>query len=474
MEWLQKIYILILNPFCGLSESISPGIRKAAVYIICFLLYATCYCWYSIIGMGTQLTLLSRMLESIVLIIILIFLGLEKPLKPVKWNKPFIYCWFALGMLILIMGFFNEQNTGYWMTGPVIALGLPCFYMVYGKREKYELIFDAICKSAMIISIIYFFVCLYGEYISDNIWDATGRYNGLTIDANKIGELCLASFCVIVYYMLVGKQKIWKIISVISLGIIVGQTYLTQSRTTILAMLFITAFYLIIAFKDAIVERDAGRLARRIGMLVIPVIIAAAAVNAINFVHENYVAEAQAAQEPASEEAASTETETVATSTAAAGAAEETRAEYRDLVPEKGADLNSFSSGRLFIWQTYADGFNFIGNPSDAETPISPLIKQRTAHNSLVEITYRSGYITGAVYLIIVILTGIYILKVMFRSNRKNTDNDYFMAIISIGYLIFTSLMSSFNPLTAIIFLLYALGLPVILEKKEKIRSEDG
>ena len=146
----------------------------------------------------------------------------------------------------------------------------------------------------MIISIIYFFVCLYGEYISDNIWDATGRYNGLTIDANKIGELCLASFCVIVYYMLVGKQKIWKIISVISLGIIVGQTYLTQSRTTILAMLFITAFYLIIAFKDAIVERDAGRLARRIGMLVIPVIIAAAAVNAINFVHENYVAEAQA------------------------------------------------------------------------------------------------------------------------------------------------------------------------------------
>ena len=91
-----------------------------------------------------------------------------------------------------------------------------------------------------------------------------------------------------------------------------------------------------------------------------------------------------------------------------------------------------------------------------------------------MEITYRSGYITGAVYLIIVILTGIYILKVMFRSNRKNTDNDYFMAIISIGYLIFTSLMSSFNPLTAIIFLLYALGLPVILEKKEKIRSEDG
>ena len=95
------------------------------------------------------------------------------------------------------------------------------------------------------------------------------------------------------------------------------------------------------------------------------------------------------------------------------------------------------------------------------------MIKQRTAHNSLVEITYRSGYITGAVYLILIIMTGIYILKVMIRNNRKNSDGDYFMAIASIGYLIFTSLMSSFNPLTAIIFLLYALGFPVLLDRKD-------
>ena len=72
---------------------------------------------------------------------------------------------------------------------------------------------------------------------------------GLTIDANKIGELCLASFCVIIYYMLVGKQKAWRILSMVSMGAIIGQTYLTQSRTTILAMAFIAGFYLIISVK---------------------------------------------------------------------------------------------------------------------------------------------------------------------------------------------------------------------------------
>ena len=122
MEWLQKVYILILNPFCSLSEKIDNRIRKALMFFICFLLYSTCYIWYSIIGTGTPLTLLSRMLQSILLIMILILLGLEKPMQVVKWNKAVIYTWFALGMLIFIMGFFTEQNTGYWMTGPVIAV----------------------------------------------------------------------------------------------------------------------------------------------------------------------------------------------------------------------------------------------------------------------------------------------------------------------------------------------------------------
>ena len=108
----SEILYFNTKSICNLSGKISPGVKKTCIYIICFLLYGTCYCWYSIIGMGTQLTLLSRMLESIFLIIVLIFLGLEKPLKPVKWNGLFIYCWFALGMLILIMGFFNEAEYG--------------------------------------------------------------------------------------------------------------------------------------------------------------------------------------------------------------------------------------------------------------------------------------------------------------------------------------------------------------------------
>ena len=63
--------------------------------------------------------------------------------------------------------------------------------------------------------------------------------------------------------------------------------------------------------------------------------------------------------------------------------------EYREMLPKEGDDANAFSSGRIHIWQTYAKGFNFIGNSADAATPISPEIYQRTAHNSTVEITKR-------------------------------------------------------------------------------------
>ena len=465
----------MLKPFCSLADEINPVLKKRMIYLVSFMLYGTCYCWYSIIGMGIQLTLLSRMLESIALIIVLIFLGLNRQLEPVKWNRFNIYIWFIFGMLIFVMGFFNEQNTGYWMTGPVIALGLPCFYMVYGKKEKYELLFDAICKSAIIISIIYFFICIGGEYISDNVWDISNRYNGLTIDANKIGELCLASFCCIIYFIYINKNKIWKLVSIVSLGMIIGQVYLTQSRTTILAMIVIITFYLIVLIKDSFNSKNIGIIIKPVGILLIAMLVAIISSNVVSMVHSDYIGSKSKENELTSaeidvkpenvEKAETTQTQTMTSET-----------EYRDLLPEKGSDLNSFSSGRLFIWQTYSEGFNWIGNPADAENPISPLIRQRTAHNSFVEITYRSGYITGIIYLILVLITGIHILKVMFRNNRKNTNGDYFMAITAIGYIIFTSLMSSFNPLTAIIFLLYAIAFPVLLDNnsdKKELKKQN-
>ena len=273
MEWLQKIYICILNPFCGISQKINDTTRKRLIYTVVLLLYSTCYIWYSIIGMGHPLTLLSRMIESIFLIVILIFLGLEKPLKPVHWNPIIIGIWFALGILIFVMGFFTEQNTGYWMTGPVIALGLPCFFMVYGKREKYEMLFDAVCKAAVICSIAYFFVCLAGEFWNDNTW-VSGRYNGLTIDANKIGELCLTSFCCIMYYLLVGTSKTWRVLHIIALGMVLGQTYLTQSRTTILAMIFIAGFFYIILIKNAFFAKNTKKLLRSTVTIILALLLA--------------------------------------------------------------------------------------------------------------------------------------------------------------------------------------------------------
>ena len=54
------------------------------------------------------------------------------------------------------------------------------------------------------------------------------------------------------------------------------------------------------------------------------------------------------------------------------------------MLPKEGDDANAFSSGRIHIWQTYAKGFNFIGNSADAATPISPEIY----HLNICNITY--------------------------------------------------------------------------------------
>lgn len=457
MELIQKIYIFFLSPFCSVAEKADNRFKKRLIYVTCFFLFATCYIWYSVIGLGKPLTLFSRMLESIVLIAILVILGLEKPLQTQKWNKKTFYLWFALGVLIFVMGFFTDQNAGYWMTGPVIAVGLPCFYTIYGKEEKYLLIFDALCKGAIICTIVYFFVCLGGEFFNSNTW-YDGRYNGLTGDANRIGELCLAAFCCVIFYILTGKRTTkWYLLSVLSLGMIIGQIYWTQSRTTIFAIFLIMIFYFVIVLKDAIALKSLIHLAKRFVPIVVALFIGLLAITVIDEVRNihlgtsNIIDIVEAAQSTETEDAKEEEPE---------------ENQYRDLLPNKGLNLNEYSSGRLHIWTVYAREFNFIGNDADAETPISPEIGQRTAHNTLIEITYRSGYVTGSVYALLLAITGIHILKVMFRRNSRNTEGDYFMAIASIGYIIFTNLMPAYNPLTSIIFLLYVIAFPVLLGQK--------
>ena len=104
--------------------------------------------------------------------------------------------------------------------------------------------------------------------------------------------------------------------------------------------------------------KEFGRLSKRIGILVISAVIAAVAVKAIDQVHDNYLLGQQEPQEVSEEADTNTQAAQTTVSTT------EPSSEYRDLMPAEGQDLNSFSSGRLFIWQTYAEGFNFIGNPA--------------------------------------------------------------------------------------------------------------
>ena len=439
MEWLQKIYIFFLNPFCRLSEKIESRIKTKLIYVTCFLLYGICYVWYTMVAFDHVPTLLSRMFQGIVLVVILVFLGLDKPLKTVKWNKLFAWVWFLLGAVIFIMGFITEQNPGYWMTGPVIAIGFPCLYMVYGEEKKYMVLFDAFCKAAIIITIIYFFASLVGEFFRPMAWGLDGRYNGIAQDSNRVGELCIMSFSCIMFYFYTSKKNRFWYLAIVSLGIVLGQVYLTQSRTTILAIIAMIIFYFIVFIRD-FVKKGKEKKINRIKTIVIfaclAMIIAGITVFITTEVRDHNPNRVLYEEE------------------------------YRDVLPE-GQDLNSYSSGRFKIWGLYADGFNFFGNTRDLEVSISDEIYQVNAHNSLIEITYRSGYIAGLLFLAIEIYVGLFILWVMFRKkNSGYIEGDVLIATNAIGFMLFTNLMPAYNPITAFSFFVFVLTLfPMFIKK---------
>ncbi len=431
------------------------------IYAVALLLYSTCYVWYSIIGMGHPLTLLSRMIESIFWYHTYLP-GLGETFETSTLESYYHRDLVCIRNTDFCNGFFYRAK--HWLLDDmtVIALGLPCFFMVYGKREKYEMLFDAVCKAAVICSIAYFFVCLAGEFWNDNTW-VSGRYNGLTIDANKIGSFALLHFvvlCTIFWSELLDLPS--------TQYHCIGNGFRTNLFNSIKNDYFGDDFHCRLFLyhfnKKCIFCKNTKKLLRSTVTIILALLLALVCVKgvyALQGVHQEKLQEVLSS-EIATEEPVSTENVSENVNDNAP------KDEYREMLPKEGDDANAFSSGRIHIWQTYAKGFNFIGNSADAATPISPEIYQRTAHNSSVEITYRSGYITGGVYLILVLITGIYLVLIMLRNNEKNSNGDYFIAITAIGYIIFTNLMSSFNPLTASIFLLYVIAFPALLNSSWK------
>ena len=257
MGLLQQIYMWILNPIYSKTSQIDEQIRERIFFIMMVLLYGSILVWYSINMFGIYFSHTPRMLlECIMFFVAIVFIG-DKKLERIKWNNWIAGFWILCGIIIFLMGFVARQNFGYWLIGPIMAFGFPCLYFVLLNQENYKKYIAIICKAVILASLIYFVVALFAEFISDNVWDWSGRYNGTTSDANRIGEICVASFaCCIAILVMKEVSSRWKFLSLIVMAFCICDAWISVSRSTLIAIGCMIVYFIMLVAKESLETKN--------------------------------------------------------------------------------------------------------------------------------------------------------------------------------------------------------------------------
>ena len=114
-------------------------------------------------------------------------------------------------------------------------------------------------------------------------------------------------------------------------------------------------------------------------------------------------------------------------------------------------NLNTFSSGRINLWQFCIENSTLLGN--DVATTIHYNgINYAGAHNSIVEMTYRYGFLSGIAYTVMIIMVVIYSLKITISNQSK--ESIFLMAIVP-AYVVIA--------MFEVVFLPYNVGVGIIM-----------
>lgn len=410
-NFLQSIYIGILNPIYIITGLINDRIRDIIIFVIFLLIFLYYKCATSsilcIFVTPYLPTLFERHLFGCAMLSILILISVNRPLQHVEWKRVIIIPQILLGLGIIIIGFIHPIGAGYQTFGFMLLLLFPCFYLVWNNRRDYDHLFKIIIYAMLIANMMLFLITYYYAFQGQLTMQGP-RCAGIMGNSNSFSmvgmEMVLGAL-----YLLVTKRVDWIPFMLICCctGVGIGIVLIGQMRIAVLVLLFGLLASVIFYLKYRGIRNMRGKtmiVRLLIGLsIVVTMIILTYGMMQIN----NNVFE---------ENNKATQVETGQT------ADKQKSSNIVDRFKIGGKDSNGFSSGRLVIWKNYAEELNLIGNNFD-EYDMEKMTGGQPypfAHNIFLELGYRCGIPIALLSLFMMFVTGIIALRYLFLPRGKD------------------------------------------------------
>lgn len=432
-EGIQSPYLCFLKISQKLVSPLPLSFRGRLASLVLIILSVYYLLEYSKLLRFVFSSANSRGIFVLAMIVLLTVFSLKKePLSKVRFSKPVMGTYFLFAISILIAGCLHPLREG-WIVFAITLLVMPAFYIVWGNRGDYDVLFSKIASVWMKTGLLFYlisFICI--PY--DSWHFVLGRYAGITASPNYIGMISVSTIAAALYMLMKEKSTL---LSILTVGASIMMVWIASSRTAMIADIAIIAIGIILIYKKSnpLMLRDPVRvmLALMIALLTGIAFIRVADIPAVNLGYQGI----PAVRELTDTDEKYTDAEIIeygievpATVTDNASSwtpplvqiayAEDTSGGLTD--HGSGSDL---SNGRLDIYRQVLTKINFAGHDPQQEplyfnNPAIGLQEVKGAHNTPLDFTYVCGIISGLLCLALEVMAAVFVLRYVFSGKRPH------------------------------------------------------
>ena len=461
----------LLKPLAEMMQRFSEKTRERlfiaaglAIFVMNFL--------YS--GLVIQWRYLYTYVICCIFLGIMVLCSLSPDIKPVRLRGALLLPMLGAGAFMLLSGLIN--NVEYMPEAMLILVAYPVLYICWGNMEREKVI----CRLIRIVRISGY-IFLSASFLLIQI--KSRKYGGLFNNVNSCA-CYLALVCACLVTEILDRRKLdWRCAGDILLfGACMAMNFYTNSRTGMLAVYVFSAAGIVLYLITHTQKERLQCVVRGLCCVLVSVVMIHSLVYVFQlralFPIPYYEKESrtfyftpawQARLFP--DEGNGDETQADTALLDSVFGLEDFNEVNEIKSDTEGKTLDSYSTGRVGIWKTYASDLNLFGHPDIPPTIIKNsggrYVEIRTTHMTILAVAYKSGLFAGICFVILNIASG----SLAIYYGLKNRGNRYtlFPLVITLAFgvcSVLESIDGSFSYMSTLYY--YFALFPLITAKSQK------
>lgn len=461
---LQSAYIAILNPIFRLTGKINDTVRNCILFFLSLIIFTYFVFKRSSILTPTLSVFLPTTFErhvfGMVMLILFSIISMKQPLQHFAWKKTIFIPQFLMGLGMVIIGLIHPIGLGYQTFGFMLLFVFPCLYFVWNNRRDYEHLFSILVYAMLATNLgLFLYTCYYAT--QGGLIMQGSQCTGIMGNPNSYSllglEVVLGSL-----YLLVVKQFKWPLFlfTCSALGVGLGIIFTGQMRLSIIILFLCLLSSLIFIIKNKCLRINKVFWVHLLIGVFFILQLTILSVSLVPINNAIVAANTTVAQETTAEQVANP-----------APVPQEKPSTIADRFSLEGKDANTFSSGRVFIWNNYARELNLWGHNFD-EYDVDKMTGGTPgpyAHNIFLEIGYRCGIPVGLLSVFLIFVTGIMALGYLFF-NKSGELYLLFPILCVISYSVNALLDIASLPFVLVETLLFYFAMIVFIDPAPEAR----